>query len=265
MASAQCPKPTTTIEVGQPKSQHGSFGQKISEMTSKALKGHHGARYGSGQNQQTLVESQDQNISKTETHSYAQTQTKQDNKHGVTKTQIKVTVVEAEITQSYENPDSYPYGTTTTCFGSHAVKNGEANKDRNLFQRIKNRISRHNNEGNSSSGSDSDSDDEKRQKGKHSDVKCPKSKHSDVKCPQSKPSDEKCPQSKPSDEKCPKGKASAFRYRVLKSILNNNYMEKKILTVMFTALRSLWPSRWDCVCCELMKAAAASLCEERKE
>ncbi|CAL0330997.1 unnamed protein product [Lupinus luteus] len=204
MASAQCPKPTTNIEVCQPKSQHGSFGQKISEMTSKAFKGHHGTRNASGQNQQTLVESQDQNISKTEAHSYAQTQTKQENKHGVTKTQIKVTVVEAEITQSYENLDSYPYGTTTSCFGSHAVKNGEVNRDRNLFRRIKNHISRHNNEGNCSS--DSDSDDEKFQKGKVSDGKCPKSKHSDMKCPTSKPSDEKCPQSKPSDEKCPKCK-----------------------------------------------------------
>ncbi|XP_019420213.1 PREDICTED: uncharacterized protein LOC109330477 [Lupinus angustifolius] len=202
MASAQCPKPTTNIEICQPKTQHGSFGQKISEMTSKAFKGHHGARNGSSQNQvqcynqQNLVESQDQNMSKTEAHSYAQTQTKQDNKHGVTKTQIKVTVVEAEITQSYENVDSYPYGTTTTCFGSHAVKNGEVNKDRNLFQRIKNRISRHNNEGNNSSDSESDSDDEKRQKGKASDRKCPKSKPCDEKCPQSKPSDEKCPKYK---------------------------------------------------------------------
>lgn len=214
MASAQCQKPTTTIEVCQPKNQHGSFGQKISEMTSKAFKGHQ-ARHGSSQNQlqclnQTQAESQDQNSSKTETRSYGQTQTKHDNKHGITKTQITVTVVEAQITQTYEDPS--PYGTTTTCFGSHAMKNGELNKDRNLFRRIKNRISRHNSEGNSSS-SESDSDDEK--------------------CPKSKASEKKCSKSKISDEKSPKSKASALRFtRVLKSIIKKNITwKRKFLTL----------------------------------
>ncbi|XP_019424289.1 PREDICTED: uncharacterized protein LOC109333317 isoform X7 [Lupinus angustifolius] len=210
MASAQCPKPTTTIEVCQPKGQHSSFGQKNSEMTGKAFKGHHDGRYGNGQNQlqcysqQTLVESHDQNNSKSETHSYGQTQTKQENRHEVTKTQIKVTVVEAEITQTYENHDSYPYG-TTTCFGSHAVKNGEPNKDRNLFQRLKNHIPHHKNDGNSSK---SDSDDEKCPKSKAGVEKCPKSKPSNEKCLKSKAGDKNCPKSKVSDEKCPKTKVS---------------------------------------------------------
>ncbi|CAL0313332.1 unnamed protein product [Lupinus luteus] len=247
MASAQCPKPTTTIEVCQPKREHGSFGQKISEMTGKAFKGYHDARDGSSQNQlqcysqQTLVESHDQ--------IYGQNQTIQD-KHGQTKTQIKVTMVEAEITQTYEDHDSYPYG-TTTCFGSHAVKNGESNKDRNLFQRLKNHIPHHNNDGISSSRSNSDDDkcskskagvekcpkskpsvekcakskpsdekcakskvsDEKCAKSKVSDEKCPKSKAGDEKCPKIKAGDEKCPKSKPSDEKCPKSKPNGEKCR----------------------------------------------------
>ena len=189
MASAQCQKPattievchpksqkpTTTIEVCQPKSQHSSLGQKISEMTSKAFKGHH-ARHGNNQNQvqcysQTEVEPHGNTSSKKETHYLGQSQTQHDKKHGVSKTQITVTVVQAQITQTndYEDP---PYGTTTTCFGSHGLgrKNGDLNnnkKDRNLFRRIRNGMSRHSNEG-SSSSSESDSDDDK----------CPKSKAS---------------------------------------------------------------------------------------
>ncbi|TKY60712.1 hypothetical protein E2542_SST17811 [Spatholobus suberectus] len=157
MASAQCEKPNTTvevcqpisqhkpnttIEVCQPKTQHSSFGQKISELTSKAFKGHH-ARHGSNQNQlqcysQTQVESQGHNGTKTETHYYGQTQTQHDKKHGFSKAQITVTVVQAQITHASENPS--PYGTPTTCFGAHPKKNGELNnkKDRNLFRRIKN-------------------------------------------------------------------------------------------------------------------------------
>ncbi|KAJ1405932.1 hypothetical protein SESBI_25378 [Sesbania bispinosa] len=130
MASAQPQKPSTAIEVCQPKTQHSSFGQKISEITSKAFKGHH-ARHGSSPNQlqcnsQTQVESHGQNGSKTESHYYGhQTQTQHDKKHGVSKTQITVTVVQAQITQTHENPS--PYGTTTNCFGggghAHAKKN----------------------------------------------------------------------------------------------------------------------------------------------
>lgn len=185
MASAQCEKPNTKVEVSQPKSQHNpntaievcqpktqhsSFGQKLSEITSKAFKG----RHGSNQNQlqcysQTQVESQGHNGTKTETHYYGQTQTQNDKKHGVSKTQITVTVVQAQITHT-EKKDPYPYDTTTTCFGAHAKKNGELNnnkKDMNLFRRIKNGLSRHNNnEGGNSSSSDSESDDEK----------CPKTK-----------------------------------------------------------------------------------------
>jgi len=184
MASAQCEKPNTKVEVSQPKSQHNpntaievcqpktqhsSFGQKLSEITSKAFKG----RHGSNQNQlqcysQTQVESQGHNGTKTETHYYGQTQTQNDKKHGVSKTQITVTVVQAQITHTEEDP--YPYGTTTTCFGAHAKKNGELNnnkKDMNLFRRIKNGLSSYNNNegGISSSSSDSESDD-----------KCPKTK-----------------------------------------------------------------------------------------
>ncbi|QCD80776.1 hypothetical protein DEO72_LG2g5479 [Vigna unguiculata] len=173
------PKPNNTaIEVCQPKSQHSSFGQKLSEITSKAFKGHHG-RHGSNQNQlqcysQTQVESQGHNGTKTETHHYGQTQIQQDKKHGVSKTQITVTMVQAQITHTDE--DFYPYG-TTTCFGAPAKKNGELSnnkKDMNLFRRIKNGMSRYNNtEGGknsgSSSSSDSESDDEKCNK-------CPKTK-----------------------------------------------------------------------------------------
>lgn len=184
MASAQCEKPNTKVEVSQPKSQHNpntaievcqpktqhsSFGQKLSEITSKAFKG----RHGSNQNQlqyysQTQVESQGHNGTKTEAHYYGQTQTQNDKKHGVSKTQITVTVVQAQITHTEEDP--YPYGTTTTCFGAHAKKNGELNnnkKDMNLFRRIKNGLSSYNNNegGISSSSSDSESDD-----------KCPKTK-----------------------------------------------------------------------------------------
>ncbi|CAJ1937284.1 unnamed protein product [Sphenostylis stenocarpa] len=179
-ASEACqPKPNNTaIEVCQPKSQHSSFGQKLSEITSKAFKGHH-ARHGSNQNQlqcysQTQVESQGHSGKKTETHHYGQSQIQQDKKHGVSKTQITVTMVQAQITHTDE--DFYPYGTTTSCFGAHSKKNGELNnnkKDTNLFRRIKNGMSRHsNNEGgknSSSSSSDSESDDEKCKK-------CPKSK-----------------------------------------------------------------------------------------
>ncbi|XP_061337886.1 uncharacterized protein LOC133284799 [Gastrolobium bilobum] len=171
MASAQCQKPNTTIEVCQPKSQHSSFGQKISEITNKAFKGHH-ARHGSSQNQlqcysQTQVESHGHTGSETKTHYYDQTQTKHDKKHGVSKTQITVCVVQAQITQTNEDPR--PYGTTTNCFGAHARKNGELNnkKERNLFRRFKNGKSRHSKEGSSSSSSESESDDEK----------CPKTKN----------------------------------------------------------------------------------------
>lgn len=176
MASAQAEKPTTTIEVCQPKNQHSSFGQKLSEITNKAFKGHH-ARHGSNQNQiqtysQSHVELNGQNGSKTESHYYGQNQTQHDKKHGVTKTQIKVTVVQAEITQTHE--DHYPDDTTTTCFGTHPKKNREVNnkKDRNLFRRIKNGMSRQNGDG-ASSSSESDSDNEK---------KCPKTKVSALKC-----------------------------------------------------------------------------------
>ncbi|KAK7399117.1 hypothetical protein VNO78_10292 [Psophocarpus tetragonolobus] len=185
MASAQCEKPNTTVEVSQPKTQHkpnsaievcqpktqhSSFGQKLSDITSKAFKG----RHGSNQNQlqcysQTQVESlAGPNGAKTDTHYYGQTQTHHDKKHGVSKTQITVTVIQAQITHTKEDP--YPYGTSTACFGTHAKKNGELNnnkKDMNLFRRIKNGLSRHsNNDGGSSSSSDSESDDEK----------CPKTK-----------------------------------------------------------------------------------------
>ncbi|KAJ1408220.1 hypothetical protein SESBI_23758 [Sesbania bispinosa] len=184
MASTQAQKPSTAIEVCQPKTQHSSFGQKFSEITSKAFKGHH-ARHGSSPNQlqcnsQTQVESHGQNGSKTESHYYGhQTQTQHDKKHGVSKTQITVTVVQAQITQTHENPS--PYGTTTNCFGggahAHAKKNGELNnnkKERNLFRRIKDGMSRHGRDG-SSSSSDSESDNEK----------CPKTsktKASTLKC-----------------------------------------------------------------------------------
>ncbi|KAK7369775.1 hypothetical protein VNO80_11820 [Phaseolus coccineus] len=193
------PKPNNTaIEVCQPKSQHSSFGQKLSEITSKAFKGQH-ARHGSNQNQlqcysQTQVESQGHNGTKTDTHHYGtkttdtlhngtktdthlygQTQIQQGKKHGVSKTQITVTMVQTQITHTDE--DSYPYGTTTSCFGPLGKKNGELsnnNKDMNLFRRIKNGMSRHNNnEGgknsSSSSSSDSESDDEKCKK-------CPQTK-----------------------------------------------------------------------------------------
>jgi len=171
MASAQSVKPSAAIEVCQPKTQHSSIGQKISEITNKAFKGHH-ARHGSTQNQvqnyssQGQVESIGHNGSKTETHHYGQTQTQHDKKHGVTKTHITVCVVQAEITETKEGP--YPYGATTTCFGA-PKKNRELNnkKDMNLFRRIKNGMSRNNGEGNNSSSSDSESDNEK---------KCPKTK-----------------------------------------------------------------------------------------
>ncbi|XP_004503633.1 uncharacterized protein [Cicer arietinum] len=175
MASAQSQKPSTTIDVCQPKPQHSSFGQKISEITNKAFKGHH-ARHGSSQNQlqsysnQIQVESNGHNGSKTETHHYGQTQTQHDKKHGVTKTHITVCVVQAEITQTKENPSPYGASATTTCFGTQAKKNREINnskKETNLFRKIKNGMSRHKGEGNSSS-SDSESDNEK---------KCPKTKH----------------------------------------------------------------------------------------
>ncbi|XP_047152539.1 uncharacterized protein LOC124824199 [Vigna umbellata] len=176
-SEASQPKPNSTaIEVCQPKSQHSSFGQKLSEITSKAFKGHH-ARHGSNQNQlqcysQTQVESQGHNGTKTETLHYGQTQFQQDKKHGVSKTQITVTMVQAQITHSDE--DSYPYGTTTSCFGAPAKKNGELNnnkKNMNLFRRITNGMSRHNSTegGKNSSSSDSESDDEKCKQ-------CPKTK-----------------------------------------------------------------------------------------
>lgn len=208
MASAQSVKPSTAIEACQPKTQHSSISQKISEMTNKAFKGHH-ARHGSTQNQvqsyssQSQVESNGHNGTKTETHHYGQTQTQHDKKHGVTKTHITVCVVQAEITETREGPS--PYGATTTCFGTHAKKNRELNnkKDVNLFRRIKNGMSRHNGEGNSSS-SDSDSDDEK---------KCSKTKtkvgaiDNEKKCVMTKPKlgaleDEK---------KCPKPKVGALK------------------------------------------------------
>ncbi|RDX83918.1 hypothetical protein CR513_35108, partial [Mucuna pruriens] len=125
-----CEKPNTTVEVSQhkpntavevchqSKSQHSSLGQKLSEITSKAFKG----RHGSNQNQlqcygQTHVESHGHDGSKTETYHYGQTQTQHDKKHGVSKTHITVTVVQAQITHTNENPSSY--GTTTICFGAH--------------------------------------------------------------------------------------------------------------------------------------------------
>jgi len=181
VASEACqPKPNNTaIEVCQTKSQHSSFGQKLSEITSKAFKGHH-ARHGSNQNQlqcysQSQVESQGHNGTKIETHQYGQTQMQQDKKHGVSKTQITVTMVQAQITHTDE--DFYPYGTTTSCFGAHGRKNNgdlsNNKKDMNLFRRIKNGMSRqNNNEGaknSSSSSSDSESDDEKCKK-------CPETK-----------------------------------------------------------------------------------------
>ncbi|XP_027343186.1 uncharacterized protein LOC113855754 [Abrus precatorius] len=191
MASAQCQKPNTTVEVCQPKcqnkpntkveacqpkSQHSSFGQKVSEITSKAFKGHH-TRHASNQNQlqcfsQNQIESHGHNGSKTESHFCGQTQTQHDKKHGVSKTQITVTMVQAQITHTDQDPSAY--GTTTSCFGAHAKKNGELNnkKERNLFQRIKNGISRHSNNEGSSSSSDSESDDEK----------CPKTKAGALKC-----------------------------------------------------------------------------------
>ncbi|MED6194307.1 hypothetical protein PIB30_027285 [Stylosanthes scabra] len=208
MASAQCHKPTTAIEpcpprchqkptaaatndICHPKTQHSSLGQKLSEMTSKAFKGHHGRNHGNSQNQvqcysQTEIEQHGNTNSKKETHYYGQSQTQHDKKHGVSKTQIKLTVVQAEITQTdeYEDP---PYGTTTTCFGTHGRKHADPSnnrKDVNLFQRIRNGMSRHNNEGNnnsSSSSSDSDSDDDKCPKPKNKasaldNQKCPKPK-----------------------------------------------------------------------------------------
>jgi hypothetical protein len=166
MASAQSVKPSTAIEACQPKTQHSSFGQKISDITNKAFKGHH-ARHSSTQNQvqnyssQSHIEANGQNGTKTETHHYGQTQTQHDKKkHGVTKTHITVCVVQAEITEIKEGPT--PYGATTTCFGA-PKKNRELNnkKDGNLFQRIKNGMSRNNSEGNNSS-SDSESDDDKK-------------------------------------------------------------------------------------------------------
>ncbi|CAJ2676462.1 unnamed protein product [Trifolium pratense] len=166
MASTQSVKPSTAIEACQPKTQHSSFGQKISDITNKAFKGHH-ARHGSTQNQvqnyssQSQVESNGQSGTKTETRHYGQTQTQHDKKHGVTKTHITVCVVQAEITEIKEGPT--PYGATTTCFGA-PKKNRELNnnkKDGNLFQRIKNGMSRNNGEGNSSS-SDSESDNDKK-------------------------------------------------------------------------------------------------------
>ncbi|KAK7318117.1 hypothetical protein RJT34_02815 [Clitoria ternatea] len=193
MASAQCQKPNTAVEVCQPKnqhkpntaidvcqtkSQHSSFGQKISEITNKAFKGYHHNRHGSNQNQlqcysQTQVESHGHNGSKTETHLHGHSQTQHEKKHGVSKTQITVTMVQAQITHTSEDPS---YAPTTSCFGGHhAKKNGELNnkKEMNLFRRIKNGMSRHgNNEGGSSSSSDSESDDEK---------KCPKTKASALK------------------------------------------------------------------------------------
>ncbi|RYR66757.1 hypothetical protein Ahy_A03g012817 [Arachis hypogaea] len=123
MASAQCHKPATTIEPCPPRSQkptttvandicqpkttqHSSLGQKISDMTSKAFKGHHG-RHGNSQNQvqcysQTEIESHGNTNSKKETHYYGQSQTQHDKKHGVSKTQITLTVVQAQITQTDE-------------------------------------------------------------------------------------------------------------------------------------------------------------------
>lgn len=177
MASVQPQKPSTAIEVCQPKNQHSSFGQKISEITNKAFKGHHARNGSSSQNQvqcysQGQVESHGQNGAKTATHHYGQTQTQHDKKHGVSKTQTQITVcvVQAQITKTTEDPS--PYGTTTTCFGTHPKK-----KETNLFRRIKNGISRHGSEGNSSS-SESESDDEK--KGPKTKVddekKCPKTK-----------------------------------------------------------------------------------------
>lgn len=164
MASAQCQKPaTTTVEICQPKSQHTSLGQKISEMTNKALKGHH-ARHGS-----TNL-AQPHTSSKTETHCYSQTQTHKDKDHGVAKTEITLTVVQAHITQTQTNANCAPpppyhaaRGTTTTCFGTHNRKhrdhnNGNNTKDRNLFRRIKGGISRHGSDSDGSSDSDSDNE-----------------------------------------------------------------------------------------------------------
>ena len=211
MASAQCEKPNTKVEVSQPKSQHNpntaievcqpktqhsSFGQKLSEITSKAFKG----RHGSNQNQlqcysQTQVESQGHNGTKTETHYYGQTQTQNDKKHGVSKTQITVTVVQAQITHT-EKKDPYPYDTTTTCFGAHAKKNGELNnnkKDMNLFRRIKNGLSSYNNNEGGISSSSSDSE---------------------------------------SDDKCPKTKVTKYLYaQEYKSIFKNHHMETKIFYI----------------------------------
>ncbi|CAL5214934.1 unnamed protein product [Lathyrus oleraceus] len=204
MASAQSVKPSTAVEACQPKTQHSSIGQKISDITNKAFKGHH-ARHGSTQNQvqsyssQSQVESNGHNGTKTETHHYGQSQTHHDKKHGVTKTHITVCVVQAEITETKEGPS--PYGETTTCFGTSTKKNRELNnkRDINLFQRIKNGMSRHNSEGNSSS-SDSESDNEK---------KCSKTKpkvgaiDDEKKCPTTKPkvgaldNEKKCPKTMP--------------------------------------------------------------------
>ncbi|KAL4391342.1 hypothetical protein AHAS_Ahas03G0235500 [Arachis hypogaea] len=266
MASAQCHKPATTIEPCPPRSQkptttvandicqpkttqHSSLGQKISDMTSKAFKGHHG-RHGNSQNQvqcysQTEIESHGNTNSKKETHYYGQSQTQHDKKHGVSKTQITLTVVQAQITQTdeYEYP---PYGTTTTCFGTHPRKHADPNnnrKDVNLFQRIRNGMSRHSNEGNNSSSSSSDSDSDN--------DKCPK---------------QKTKASALNNEKCPKPKTKA---RVF-DIFNCMHVELKQSLICFKGLVSL-TSVFGCICridarrSREQDANKQSLCNKRRE
>ncbi|KAI4326834.1 hypothetical protein L6164_019364 [Bauhinia variegata] len=160
MASAQCQKPST--EICQPKSHHSSLGQKFSDLTSKAFKGYHN-RNGNNQVEiQCHSQIQDEShhhqgdthtSSLTETHCYSQTQTKQHMNRGVAKTKITHIVVQTQITQTRPHD-----ATATTCLGNHSKK-GKHNtkKERNLFRRIKEGISGHSSD---SDTSNSDSDNE---------------------------------------------------------------------------------------------------------
>ncbi|XP_028774817.1 uncharacterized protein LOC114731740 isoform X2 [Neltuma alba] len=151
MASVQCQKHN---EMCPKQSHHTKLGQKICEMTNKAFKSQGNA------NTNTNINTS----SKTETHCYTETQSSPKNltEQGESKTEISLLIVQARITQTNANhPPALPRGTATTCFGNPNWKNRDHTnkKDRNLFRRIKDGVSRHNN-CDSDSSSDSDSDKE---------------------------------------------------------------------------------------------------------